>query len=218
MIRVAIVDDDALVRAGLRVILSSADDIEVVSEADDGAGVPDLVRRDRPDVVVMDIRMPRVDGIEATRRLVSESGPAGADPAGTGTRVLVLTTFENDAHVLDALLAGARGFVLKRATPAELLTAIRAVARTDSLVFPEAIRRVAGLRGADTPAWAGRLTSREREVLAQVCRGRTNAEIAAELVVSLETVKSHLSSLLTKSGSRHRTELAVRAYQGGLVE
>lgn len=207
-VRVAVIDDDALVRSGLATIIDLEPDLSVVGEGTDGIDVAQLLER-QPDVILMDVRMPGVDGITATRRLTE---------AGAGPAVVVITTFENDAHVLDALLAGARGFVLKRATPAELLTAIRTVARTDSLVFPEAIRRVAGLRGVATPAWAGRLTAREREVLAQVCRGLTNAEIAAELVVSLETVKSHLSSLLTKSGSRHRTELAVRAYQGGLVE
>lgn len=207
-IRVVVVDDDVLVRSGLATIIDLEPDLTVVGEGADGIDVAQLLER-QPDVILMDLRMPGVDGITATRRLTE---------TGTGPAVVVITTFENDAHVLDALLAGARGFVLKRATPAELLTAIRTVARTDSLVFPEAIRRVAALCEAETPAWAGRLTAREREVLAQVCRGLTNAEIAAELVVSLETVKSHLSSVLTKSGSRHRTELAVRAYQGGLVE
>jgi DNA-binding NarL/FixJ family response regulator len=132
---------------------------------------------------------------------------------------VVITTFESDDAVHDALLAGARGFVLKRARPEELLAAVRTVARTDSLVFPDAIRRVAApRRTVTTPAWAHRLTAREREVLACVARGQTNAEVAESLVLSVETVKSHLRSLLAKSGSRHRTELVVRCYEAGLLE
>lgn len=209
VIRVAVVDDDDLVRSGLAAILGVEDDVEVVGTAADGADVPDLVGRTRPEVVLMDVRMPNVDGIAATRRLAAREG---------GPAVVVITTFENDAYVHDALLAGARAFVLKRATPEELLVAVRAVARTDSLVFPEAIRRVAIAQPTPAaPAWVGRLTGREREVLAEVARGLTNAEIAQALVVSLETVKSHLRSLLAKSGSRHRTELVVRAYEVGLL-
>lgn len=208
-IRVVVVDDDLLVRTGLATIIDLEHDLRVVGQGADGLDVDALVARTSPDVILMDVRMPRLDGIAATRRLTER---------GDGPAVVVITTFENDSHVLGALLAGARGFVLKRATPEELLTAIRAVARTESLVFPDAIRRVAG-GGASggTPAWAVRLTDREREVLALVCRGLTNAEIATELVVSTETVKTHLSALLAKAGARHRTELVVKAFQGGLV-
>jgi DNA-binding NarL/FixJ family response regulator len=210
VIRVVVVDDDDLVRTGLAAILGLEPDIEVVGQGADGVDVPALVARTRPDVVLMDVRMPRVDGIAATVRLMERSdGPA----------VVVITTFESDDAVHDALLAGARGFVLKRARPEELVAAVRTVARTDSLVFPDAIRRVvATRRTVITPAWARRFTAREREVLTQVARGQTNAEVAEALVVSVETVKSHLRSLLAKSGSRHRTELVVRCYEAGVLD
>lgn len=210
VIRLIVVDDDDLVRAGLAAILDLETDIEVVGQGGDGIDVPGLVAGQQPDVVLIDVRMPHIDGIDATARLTQQpDGPA----------VVVITTFESDDSVRDALLAGARGFVLKRARPEELLTAIRTVARTDSLVFPDAIRRIAaGRRAVSEPAWSRRLTTREREVLAYVARGQTNAEIAESLVVSLETVKSHLRSLLTKSGTRHRTELVVRSYEAGLLQ
>jgi DNA-binding NarL/FixJ family response regulator len=210
VIRLVVVDDDDLVRSGLAAILDLEPDIEVVGQGADGVDVPALVSRSRPDVVLMDVRMPRVDGIAATARLTGRpEGPA----------VVVITTFDSDEAVHDALLAGARGFVLKRARPEELVAAVRTVARTDSLVFPDAIRRVATTRRTTTePAWAQRLTAREREVLTHVARGRTNAEIAESLVVSVETVKSHLRSLLAKSGSRHRTELVVRCYEAGVIK
>ena len=209
MIRLVVVDDDDLVRSGLSAILDLEPDIEVVGQGADGVDVPALVARSRPEVVLMDVRMPRVDGIAATARLTERpDGPA----------VVVITTFESDDAVHDALVAGARGFVLKR-RPEELLAAVRTVARTDSLVFPDAIRRVAATRRAVTrPAWADRLTEREREVLAHVARGQTNAEVAESLVVSVETVKSHLRALLAKSGSRHRTELVVRCYEAGVLD
>src|SRR3954447_25909930 len=210
VIRLALIDDDDLVRSGLAAILELEPDIEVVGQGTDGVDVPALVAQCRPDVVLMDVRMPRVDGIAATARLTSRLD----DPA-----VVVITTFESDDAVHDALLAGARGFVLKRARPEELLATVRTVARTDSLVFPDAIRRVATHHRAVTrPAWAQRLTARERDVLTQVARGQTNAEIAESLVVSVETVKSHLRSLLAKSGSRHRTELVVRCYEAGVLD
>lgn len=209
VIRLIVVDDDDLVRAGLAAILDLETDIEVVGLGGDGIDVPALVARQQPDVVLIDVRMPHIDGITATARLTQRPD----SPA-----VVVITTFEGDDSVRDALLAGARGFVLKRARPEELLTAIRTVARTDSLVFPEAIRRIAaGRREVREPAWARRLTTREREVLGYVARGQTNAEIAESLVVSLETVKSHVRSLLTKSGTRHRTELVVRSYEAGVL-
>jgi DNA-binding NarL/FixJ family response regulator len=207
VIRLVVVDDDDLVRSGLAAILDLEPDIEVVGQGADGVDVPALVARARPDVVLMDVRMPRVDGIAATARISERpDGPA----------VVVITTFESDDAVHDALVAGARGFVLKRARPEELLAAVRTVARTESLVFPDAIRRITR-RTALPPAWVGRLTDRERDVLAHVARGRTNAEVADALVISVETVKSHLSSLLAKSGSRHRTELVVRSYEAGVL-
>jgi DNA-binding NarL/FixJ family response regulator len=210
VIRLVVVDDDDLVRSGLAAILDPEPDIEVVGQGADGVDVPALVARNRPHVVLMDVRMPLVDGIAATARLTERpDGPA----------VVVITTFDSDDAVHDALLAGARGFVLKRARPEELLAAVRTVSRTDSLVFPDAIRRVATTRRTPTqPAWAQRFTAREREVLAHVARGQTNAEIAESLVVSVETVKSHLRSLLAKSGSRHRTELVVRCYEAGILD
>jgi DNA-binding NarL/FixJ family response regulator len=210
VIRIVVVDDDDLVRSGLAAILDLEPDIEVVGQGADGIDVPALVARNRPDVVLMDVRMPRVDGIAATARLTERpDGPA----------VVVITTFESDDAVHDALLAGARGFVLKRARPEELLAAVRTVARTDSLVFPDAIRRIATTRRTTIKAaWAHRLTARERDVLTHVARGQTNAEIAESLVVSVETVKSHLRSLLAKSGSRHRTELVVRCYEAGILD
>jgi len=208
VIRLVVVDDDDLVRSGLAAILELEPDIDVVGQGADGVDVPALVARNRPDVVLMDVRMPRVDGIAATARISERpDGPA----------VVVITTFESDDAVHDALLAGARGFVLKRARPEELLAAVRTVARTDSLVFPDAIRRVATRRSATKPAWVHRLTARERDVLTHVARGQTNAEVAESLVISVETVKSHLRSLLAKSGSRHRTELVVRCYEAGVL-
>lgn len=208
-IRVLVVDDDELICSALASILSVEDDIEVVGTGGDGAAVPALVADLGPDVVLMDVRMPAVDGITATRHLTARADA----PA-----VVVITTFENDDHVHDALLAGARGFVLKRASPQTLLAAVRTVAHTDSLVFPAAIRRVAVTRPATTPPrWVGRLTAREHDVLVAVADGMTNAEIAETLSVSTETVKTHLRSLLHKSNSRHRTELVVRAYQAGLL-
>ena len=192
------------------VVLDLEPDIEVVGHGSDGVDVPALAARSRPDVVLMDVRMPRVDGIAATARLTQRpDAPA----------VVVITTFESDDAVHDALLAGARGFVLKRARPEDLLAAVRTVAHTDSLVFPEAIRRIATLRRTTiTATWAHRLTARERDVLTHVARGQTNAEVAESLVVSVETVKSHLRSLLAKSGSRHRTELVVRCYEAGVLD
>lgn len=210
VIRVVVVDDDDLVRSGLAAIVGVEADLDVVGTGADGADVPGLVARTAPDVVLMDVRMPKIDGIAATSRLASIDG----SPA-----VVVVTTFEQDDHVHDALLAGARGFVLKRATPETLVTAIRTVAHTDSLVFPEAIRRVAVPRRLpEQPRWVARLTEREREVLVQVADGLTNAEVAQALYVSIETVKTHVRSLLTKSGGRHRTELVVRAYQAGVLD
>jgi DNA-binding NarL/FixJ family response regulator len=212
-VRVVLVDDEPLIRTGLRAILDAEPGIAVIGEAGDGAGVAPLVRRLRPDVVVMDVRMPGVDGIEATERILARV----EDPP----RILVLTTFENDDHVFDALRAGAAGFLLKRAEPAELVRAIRLLAEGDSLLFPNVIRELAARHaddGGDGDALrdAG-LTEREGEVLRGMARGLSNAEIADELTVSLDTVKTHVSRVLTKVGARDRTQAVVRAYDSGFV-
>ncbi|GAA1722430.1 response regulator transcription factor [Isoptericola hypogeus] len=215
-IRVGIVDDEPLVRAGLRVILDAEPDLAVVGEADDGTGVPQLVADVRPDVVLMDVRMPRVDGIAATRAVV-----AGDRPGAPAPRVLVLTTFENDDHVLDALRAGAQGFLLKRARPEEVAQAVRVVARGDSLLFPDAVRRLVAGSGREDAAGDGlrdaRLTEREGEVLRLVAAGMSNAEIAAELYLGVETVRTHVGNVLAKLGVRDRTQAVVRAYESGFV-
>ena len=213
-IRVAIVEDQELVRTGLRMILDAADGIEVVGEAADGAGVPDLVRRATPDVVLMDIRMPDVDGIEATRRLAASGSPA---------RVIVLTTFDLDEHVHAALRAGASGFMVKDGPAEEMLTAVRVVAAGESLLSPSVTRRViAELVSHPEPSerrppGLDELTPREDEVLRLLARGRSNAEIADELVVSHETVKSHVARILMKLGARDRVQAVIAAYEAGLV-
>ncbi|KAE8763454.1 response regulator transcription factor [Georgenia thermotolerans] len=215
-VRVLLVDDEALVRAGLRVILEGEAELEVVGEVADGAGVADAVGRLAPDVVLMDVRMPRVDGIAATRVLVERAERAGA----RGPQVLVLTTFENDDYVFDALRAGASGFLLKRARPEEVIEAVRVVARGDSLLFPAALRRLAAGRvhsGADRLTRAG-LTGREQEVLRLMCAGRSNAEIAAELFLGVETVRTHVANVLAKVGARDRTQAVIAAYEAGFVE
>ncbi|MFI6456696.1 response regulator transcription factor [Streptosporangium amethystogenes] len=215
-IRVAIVDDEELIRVGLRVIIDAQSDLEVVGEAADGAEVMTMVARTRPDVLLMDVRMPAIDGIEATRRLLA----ASSEPP----RVLVITTFENDDHVYEALRAGAGGFILKRTRPPEVVEAVRVVARGESLVFPAAIRRLAGaygLGGIDGSAAArlrrARLTEREEEVLRLMATGLSNAEIAARLVVGAETVKTHVGNVLAKLGARDRTQAVIAAYESGFV-
>jgi DNA-binding NarL/FixJ family response regulator len=211
-IRVLLVDDEELVRGGLRAILDAREDIEVVGEAADGAVVVPLVASVRPDVVVMDIRMPLVDGIQATRDLRRrlEQPP----------RVLVVTTFGDDENVYAALHAGADGFLPKRARPAEIVDAVRVVARGDSLLFPAAIRALA-VRHAPVHARGRRaltgLTAREREILVLMARGLSNGEIAGELYLGLQTVKTHVSSLLRKLGARDRTQAVITAYESGLV-
>ncbi|MEH0844458.1 response regulator transcription factor [Micromonospora sp. CPCC 205711] len=210
-IDVLIVDDDELIRVGLRAIIDAQPDLRVVGEAADGAEVPPLVARLRPRVVLMDVRMPAIDGIQATRRLLA----ASADPP----RVLVITTFENDEYVYEALRAGASGFLLKRARPAEVVTAVRAVADGDSLLFPAAIRRLAGAyAGSGGGRLVGaRLTEREAEVLRLMTAGLSNTEIAAELVVGTETVKTHVGNVLAKLGVRDRTQAVIAAYESGFV-
>ncbi|MEW2279432.1 response regulator transcription factor [Streptomyces cyaneofuscatus] len=209
---VLLIDDEPLVRAGLRAVLEAQPDIEVVGEAADGAAVIPLVNRLRPDVVAMDVRMPLMDGIEATR-LVLRTVP---DPP----KILVVTTFENDEYVYEALRAGADGFLLKRARPAEIVHAVRLVAEGESLLFPAAVRQLAAEYGTNE-AWAAleraALTDREEEVLRLVARGLSNAEIAAGLTVGIETVKSHVSSILAKLGARDRTQAVIAAYESGFV-
>ncbi len=210
---VLLVDDEPLIRSGLRAIIDAEPDLAVIGEAEDGAAVTPLVRRLRPDIVLMDVRMPIVDGIEATRRLLTNVD----DPP----RVLVLTTFENDDYVFEALRAGASGFLLKRARPDEVIRAIRLLAAGDSLLFPAAIRELAARHSpveAPTGGLDGAaLTEREAEVLRLIAQGLTNAEIAAQLIVSLETVKTHVAHVLTKLDARDRTQAVIRAYQTGFI-
>ncbi|MFG1946446.1 response regulator [Nonomuraea sp. NPDC048826] len=207
-IRVVLADDEDLIRAGLRIIIDSEPGLTVVGEAADGAAVLPVVRRERPDVVLMDVRMPALDGIEATRRLVALEEPP---------KVLVVTTFENDDHVYDALRAGADGFLLKRARPEELVRAVKLVASGESLLFPAAIRALAARRPAARVPGVDRLTGREGDVLRLMARGLSNGEIAAELVVSPETVKTHVGNVLTKLGARDRTQAVIAAYESGFV-
>ena len=215
-VRVLLVDDEALVRGGLRVIVDGEPDLEVVGEVADGADVPAAVAATRPDVVLMDVRMPGLDGISATRALLAQADRACAVPP----RVLVVTTFENDDYVLDALRAGAAGFVLKRTHPEQLLHALRVIARGDTLLFPDALRRlVAAARPAAVGGAVARvgLTAREQEVLRLMAAGRTNAEIGAQLFLGVETVKTHVSNVLAKLGARDRTQAVVLAYESGFV-
>ncbi|KMS83799.1 MULTISPECIES: response regulator transcription factor [Streptomyces] len=214
-VTVLLVDDEPLVRAGLRAVLEAQPDIEVVGEAADGAAVIPLVRQLRPDVVAMDVRMPLMDGIEATRAVLRTV----AEPP----KILVVTTFEDDEYVYEALRAGADGFLLKRARPAEIVHAVRLVAEGESLLFPASVRRLAarygdGARPARTVLERARLTEREAEVLRLMARGLSNAEIAARLVVGAETVKSHVSAVLAKLGARDRTQAVIAAYESGFVE
>jgi DNA-binding NarL/FixJ family response regulator len=217
MIRVAVVDDEALVRRGLAVLLRLEPDIDVVGEANNGEGALRLVRREHPDVVLMDIRMPGMDGLSATRALA-------ADPETANTKVLVLTTFDLDEHVFAAIRAGASGFLPKDTAPDDLLHAIRVVADGQALLAPTVTRRLieefvrrAPQEPPDRPTGFDQLTEREVEVLRAVAQGRSNAEIADELVVSYATVKTHVSRLLMKLAVRDRAQLVVLAYEGGIV-
>ncbi len=216
-IRTLVVDDQGLVRAGFRMILEAQPDIEVVGEAADGLEAVSAARRLRPDVVLMDIRMPRLDGLEATRRL---AGPGVADPV----RVLILTTFDLDEYVLSALRAGASGFLLKDVPPEDLVDAIRVVAAGDALLAPSVTRRLLDRfastlpdPAASRPAALDTLTARELEVLGLVARGMSNAEIAEHLVVSETTVKTHVGRLLFKLDLRDRVQAVVLAYETGIV-
>ena len=221
MITVELVDDQRLVRAGFQALLDAEDDISVIGQASDGEEALELTRRHRPQVVLMDVRMPRMDGLEATTRIT-------ADPALRDTKVVVLTTFELDEYVFGALRAGASGFLLKDVEPAELVAAVRLVAAGDALLAPRPTRRLVeaflaetrGLQGngtPDPPRSLESLTRREREVLALVGRGRSNGEIAEQLVLSPLTVKTHLARLFAKLGARDRAQLVIAAYDAGLV-
>lgn len=211
-LRIVVADDERMVRGALRAILGTESDMEVVGEAATGAEAVSVVRELCPDVVLMDVRMPGVDGIRATERLLETMG-------GEAPRIVVVTTFENDSYVYDALRAGAQGFLLKRAAAEDLLQAVRLVARSDSLLFPAAVRELAAehARGRRGAALRARLTEREADVLRLMAEGRTNAEIAAELAVGHATVKSHVASVLAKLRARDRTQAVIAAYEQGFV-
>jgi DNA-binding NarL/FixJ family response regulator len=217
MIRVLLADDQALLRAGLRLLLEAAGDIEVCAEAPNGGEAVALAREHRPDVVLMDLRMPDVDGVTATTLIAG-------DPALARVRVVALTTFDDDETVLAALRAGASGFLVKDAEPEDLLNAVRVVARGEALLSPSVTRAVIAqavglsLRGGSAPPRTPALTAREREVVALVAEGLSNDEIAARLTVSPLTAKTHVSRSMTKLGARDRAQLVVLAYRHGLAK
>ena len=217
MIRVAVADDQALVRSGFAVLLRSDDRIEVVGEAANGRDAVEIAQRYRPDVFLMDIRMPEMDGLEATRRITST-------PATASTRVLILTTFDLDEYVFEALRAGASGFLLKDTLPEDLLAAVKVVADGDALLAPKVTRRLIEqfVQQPEAPAATpvpglDLLTDREREVLEAVARGLSNAEIGEQLFMSHATAKTHVSRLLTKLNTRDRAQLVMLAYESGVV-
>jgi DNA-binding NarL/FixJ family response regulator len=216
VIRVLLADDQALIRAGFRVLVGIAADIEVVGEAADGEAAVALARAQRADVVLMDIRMPGTDGIEATRQIV-------ADPALGGVRVIILTTYEADEYVFDAIRAGASGFLVKDIEPEDLVSAIRVVARGDALLSPSVTRRLISSIAGRGPAQRvdasalSVLTEREREVLALVATGLSNDEIAETLYMSPLTAKTHVSRAMVKLGARDRAQLVITAYETGLI-
>ena len=214
-ITVAIADDQPLVRAGFATMVSYADDLELVGEADNGAEAVDVARRVRPDVLLMDIRMPGLDGLEATRRITG-------DPELVGTRVIMLTTFDLDDYVYEALRSGASGFLLKDARPEDILNAVRVVAAGDALLAPSVTRRLierfaAQPAATPPPSALAHLTQRESEVLALVAQGLSNAEIANRLYISLFTAKTHVSRVLSKLHARDRAQLVMLAYETGVV-
>jgi DNA-binding NarL/FixJ family response regulator len=215
-VRVLLVDDQALIRAGFRMILEAEDDIDVVGECGDGTQAIDSVKRLRPDVVLMDIRMPEMDGIEATRRIVGADGEAPV-------KVLMLTTFDLDEYVYDALRAGASGFLLKDVPADQLVAGIRLVGQGDALLAPSVTRRLieefsrSGRGARSQPPGLEELTPRELEVFRLMARGMSNAEIAADLIVSETTVKTHVARILMKLGVRDRVQAVVLAYESGVV-
>ena len=214
-IRLVVADDQALIRSGITMILEAAHDLEIVGEADNGAGAVDAVRRLRPDVVLMDIRMPGMDGIEATRELARSGSP---------TRVLMLTTFDQDEHVFDALQAGASGFLLKSSPPDRLVDAIRLAVEGETLFSPAVTRRLVEhytrrpRPSEGAPASLSGLTERELEVLRELANGHSNAEIASALYLSVATVKSHVTRILSKLDLRDRVQAVIAAYETGLVQ
>jgi DNA-binding NarL/FixJ family response regulator len=216
MIRVLLVDDQALVRGGFRSILDGQDDLEVVGEASDGIEAIELALRTSPDVILMDVRMPRLDGIEATRRLLGEQK--------LNTRVLILTTFDDEAYVYEALRAGASGFLLKSAPPRELAAAVRTVTAGEALLAPEITRRMIEeyvrrpRRRSGPSSELDALTARELEVLGLIAQGSSNAEIATRLFLSEATVKTHVTRILAKLGLRDRVQAVVYAYECGLAQ
>jgi DNA-binding NarL/FixJ family response regulator len=213
-ISVLIADDQALVRAGFRMILETDKDLRVVAEADDGAQAVEACRRTRPDLVLMDIRMPVMDGLEATRRIVAAKDPP---------RVLMLTTFDHDEYVFDALVAGASGFLLKDVAPEQLLAGIRVIAHGDSLLSPSVTRRLIESfvrdhpRTPQPPPGLEELTARELEIFGLIARGLSNAEIAEQLVVSSTTIKTHVARVLIKLGLRDRVQAVVLAYETAVI-
>lgn len=214
-LRIVVADDEQMIRTALRAILSAEPDLEVVGEAATGAQAVSVVRELRPDIVLMDVRMPEVDGIRATEQILSTV----ADPP----RIIVVTTFENDSYVYDALHAGASGFLLKRAEADQLVQAVRLVARSDSLLFPSAVRSLAADHAGDRASHAeadrlrARLSEREAEVLRLMTAGLSNAEIAERLFLGAATVKSHVAGVLAKLGVRDRTQAVIAAYESGFV-
>jgi DNA-binding NarL/FixJ family response regulator len=213
-ISVLIADDQALVRAGFRMILETDKNLRVVADADDGAEAVEACRRTRPDIVLMDIRMPVMDGLEATRRIVAAKDPP---------RVLMLTTFDHDEYVFDALVAGASGFLLKDVAPEQLLAGIRVIAHGDSLLSPSVTRRLIETfvrdhpRTPQPPPGLEELTARELEIFGLIARGLSNAEIAEQLVVSSTTIKTHVARILIKLGLRDRVQAVVLAYETGVI-
>jgi len=214
-IKILLADDQAMVRAGLRMILEAESDLQVIGEAEDGVRATTLVHNLKPDVVLMDIQMPVMNGLEATRRIVQETEGA--------SRVLILTTFERDDYIFEALRSGASGFILKNAPPEDLVTAVRVIAEGNGLLAPSITRRIIS-EFANRPVRppikneVEHLTEREIEVLKLIAKGKTNAEIANELVVSEATVKTHVSNLLTKLGLRDRVQAVVYAYESGMIQ